>query len=73
MAIARERWSDVKVGIFVLVALAIVIAGSLWIAGGTLFAARQVPYDVLLADSGGVVAGDRVRVSGVDGRARSTT
>jgi phospholipid/cholesterol/gamma-HCH transport system substrate-binding protein len=65
MATARERWSDVKVGLFVLVALAMVIAGSLWIAGGSLFAARHVPYDVLLQKSGGVVAGDRVRVAGV--------
>jgi phospholipid/cholesterol/gamma-HCH transport system substrate-binding protein len=65
MAIHRERWSDVKVGVFVLAALAVAIAGSLWIAGGSLFAARHVPYDVVLADSGGVVAGDRVRVSGV--------
>jgi phospholipid/cholesterol/gamma-HCH transport system substrate-binding protein len=65
MAVARERWSDVKVGVFVLLALAIVIAGSLWIAGGSLFAARHIPYDVMLSDSGGVVAGDRVRVAGV--------
>jgi len=61
----REHWSDLKVGVFVLVALAVLIAGSLWIAGGTLFAARQLPYDVLLPNSGGVVAGDRVRVAGV--------
>jgi phospholipid/cholesterol/gamma-HCH transport system substrate-binding protein len=65
MAVSRERWSDVKVGIFVLLALAMAIAGSLWIAGGSLFAARQVPYDVVLSDSSGVVAGDRVRVAGV--------
>lgn len=65
MASRHERWSDVKVGIFVLVALVIAVTGSLWIAGGTLFAARQVPYQVLLAKSGGVVAGDRVRVAGV--------
>jgi phospholipid/cholesterol/gamma-HCH transport system substrate-binding protein len=62
---SSERWSDAKVGIFVLVALGILIAGSLWIAGGTLFAAVQVPYTVLLDNSGGVVAGDRVRVAGV--------
>jgi phospholipid/cholesterol/gamma-HCH transport system substrate-binding protein len=65
MAITRERWSDVKVGVFVLVALALIIAGSLWIAGGSLFAARHVPFDVMLAESGGVIAGDRVRVAGV--------
>ncbi len=73
MAIARERWSDVKVGIFVLVALAILIAGSLWIAGGSLFGARQVPYDVLLADSGGVVAGRPRADRRGRGRADATT
>jgi phospholipid/cholesterol/gamma-HCH transport system substrate-binding protein len=62
---APSRWSDVKLGIFVLVALAILIIGSLWIAGGRLFAAQQIPYTVVLANSGGVVAGDRVRVAGV--------
>ena len=34
---AHSRWSDAKVGIFVLIALGILIAGSLWIAGGSLF------------------------------------
>ena len=65
MTTARDRWSDVKVGVFVLVALAMLIAGSLWIAGGRLFAAAQNPYQVQLANSGGIVAGDRVRVAGV--------
>jgi phospholipid/cholesterol/gamma-HCH transport system substrate-binding protein len=60
-----NRWSDFKVGIFVIAALAILIAGTLWIAGGRIFAGPSNHYDVLLEDSGGVVAGDRVRVAGV--------
>jgi phospholipid/cholesterol/gamma-HCH transport system substrate-binding protein len=60
-----SRWSDFKVGVFVLAALAILIAGTLWIAGGRLFAGPSHHYDVMLKDSGGVVAGDRVRVAGV--------
>ena len=65
MAPSRERWSDVKIGVFVLAALGILIAGSLWIAGGDLFGPRQIHYEVLLPDSGSVVSGDRVRVAGV--------
>jgi phospholipid/cholesterol/gamma-HCH transport system substrate-binding protein len=60
-----SRWSDFKVGVFVLAALGILIAGTLWIAGGRLFAGPSNSYDVMLEDSGGVVAGDRVRVAGV--------
>ena len=73
MATARERWSDVKVGVFVLVALAILIAGSLWIAGGSSVRARvRFPTTCCSQDSGGVVAGDRVRVAGVAvGRVRT--
>jgi phospholipid/cholesterol/gamma-HCH transport system substrate-binding protein len=62
---ARGGLSDLQIGVFVLAALGVLIAGSLWIAGGGLFVARDVHYDVLLESSGGVVAGDRVRVAGV--------
>jgi len=65
-----ERLTDVKVGAFVLAALAILVAGSLWIAGTSL-GGRKVSYTVLLPESGGVTAGDRVRVAGVSvGRIR---
>jgi phospholipid/cholesterol/gamma-HCH transport system substrate-binding protein len=59
------RLADVKVGAFVLAALAILIAGSLWIAGSTLFGPPRISYKVLMQDSGGLQAGDRVRLAGV--------
>ena len=59
------RLTDVKVGVFVLIALALLVVGSLWIAGSSWLGARKVPYQVLLRDSGGVQAGDRVRFAGV--------
>jgi len=63
--------SDVKVGAFVLAALATLIFGSLWIAGSSFFGAPRLSYKVLLMDSRGVQDGDRVRVAGVSvGRIR---
>ena len=60
-----SRMSDVKVGAFVLVALAILIAGSLWLAGSAMIGPPRVDYRVRMKDAGGLQAGDRVRVSGV--------
>jgi phospholipid/cholesterol/gamma-HCH transport system substrate-binding protein len=57
--------ADVRLGAFVLGALAILVLGSLWIAGSTLFVGERVPYVVLLRDSKGVRSGDRVRFAGV--------
>lgn len=60
-----HKRADVRVGIFVLTALVILVVGSLWIAGSTLLAPQRNSYRVLMKDSGGVQAGDRVRVAGV--------
>jgi phospholipid/cholesterol/gamma-HCH transport system substrate-binding protein len=57
--------ADVRVGLFVLAALVILVVGSLWIAGSTWLAPQRISYSVLMKDSGGVQAGDRVRVAGV--------
>lgn len=57
--------ADVRLGAFVLAALLLLVAGSLWIAGTSLFAPSRVDYFVRMRDSGGVQAGDRVRVAGV--------
>jgi phospholipid/cholesterol/gamma-HCH transport system substrate-binding protein len=60
------------VGGFVLVALVILIAGALWITGSAAMFGERVPYTVLLRDSAGIEAGDRVRVAGVSiGRVQS--
>ena len=65
------RIADVKIGAFVLSALAILVVGSLWIAGSTLFGSPRVPYTVMLENSAGLAGGDRIRVAGVSvGRIR---
>ena len=61
----RLETSDVKVGAFVLVALAILVAGLLWIAGSTILGTKRASYKVLMQNSGGLQAGDRVRFAGV--------
>ncbi len=61
----RARMSDVKVGAFVLAALAILVVGSLWIAGSAIIGSPRVDYRVRMKDAGGLQTGDRVRVSGV--------
>lgn len=67
-----RRLTDVKVGLFVLLALLVLVVGSLWIVGSGYFAGERVPYIVLLKDSKGVKAGDRVRLAGVSvGRIQS--
>lgn len=60
------RQGQVRTGFFVLLALAILLVGSLVIAGAGPLAGRRVPYTVLLADAGGVQAGDPVRLAGVE-------
>ncbi len=67
-----NRWSDVGVGVFVLTALGLLIAGSLWIAGSGAFSTRGQSYTVLMKDSAGLQPGDRIRVAGVQvGKIRS--
>jgi len=67
----HNRASDAKVGVFVLAALFVLIAGSLWIVGSNRFAGPQASFTVLLRDSAGIAVGDRVRLAGVSvGRIR---
>ena len=61
----RERVKDIKVGAFVLSALAVLVVGSLWVAGSRALGAPRVEYVVRITESGGLQAGDRVRVAGV--------
>ena len=68
------RAQDIKVGVFVLAALLILIVGSLWIVGSSSLGGERVSYQVLMKDSRGVEAGDRVRLAGVKvGRIQSVT
>jgi len=56
--------AEVKLGAFVLAAVAIFAGAALWIAGARLHG-EQTYYTVLLKDSGEMLPGDRVRVAGV--------
>jgi phospholipid/cholesterol/gamma-HCH transport system substrate-binding protein len=56
----------VRAGVFVLLALAILVAGTIWIVGFTPFKGRKATYEVLMKSSGGVRKGDRIRVSGIE-------
>lgn len=58
--------SEVRAGLFVLTALAILAAGTLWIVGFSPMRGRQVAYEILMKSSGGVRRGDRVRVAGIE-------
>jgi len=57
--------STVRAGLFVVVALAILVAGSLWVAGFN-FGGQQTEYAVQMKTAAGVRQGDRVRVSGME-------
>ena len=71
---SNSRISDIKVGAFVVTALLILIVGSLWIAGSTLFRVQHNSYRVLLKGSAGIQSGDRVRFVGVKvGRVQSVS
>jgi phospholipid/cholesterol/gamma-HCH transport system substrate-binding protein len=66
------RSAEVKTGIFVLIALGILVFGSLWIVGSATLRGGQSEYRILMKESGGIRAGDRVRMAGVDiGRVQS--
>ena len=57
--------SEVRSGLFVVIALAILGLGSLWIVGSNPFGGDRVSYQVLMKSAGGVRRGDQVRLAGV--------
>jgi len=59
------RWDDAKVGALVLAAVAVLAAGSLWLAAGPLDGSARTDYAVVLSDSGGLQRGAPVRIAGV--------
>lgn len=72
MSERETRLDEVRAGVFVLVALALLGAGTLWIAGFSPKAATETDFEVAMTGSAGVRPGDRVRVSGIEvGRVRS--
>ncbi len=61
----QSRWDDARVGALVLAALAVLVAGSLWLAAGPWDGSERDGYVVALEDSGGMTRGSAVRVAGV--------
>lgn len=61
----RASWDDAKVGVLVLTAVAVLVAGSLWLAAGPFAGSARDQYAVTLDDSGGLQRGAAVRVAGV--------
>ena len=60
------RQGQIRTGLFVLLGLAILLVGSLVLAGAGPLAGRRVPYTVMMTNAGGVQAGDPVRLAGVE-------
>lgn len=58
--------STIRAGLFVIIALAILVVGSLWVAGFHPGGNERTTYEVLMKSSGGVRQGDPVRVAGVE-------
>lgn len=57
--------SAIKAGVFVVVAVAILVVATLWVAG-LHFGGAKNEYDVLMGTASGVREGDQVRVSGME-------
>lgn len=58
--------STIRAGLFLIIALAIFVIGSLWVAGLHPGGVERVSYEVLMKSSGGVRQGDPVRVAGME-------
>lgn len=58
--------TEIRVGLFVVMALLILGVGTLLIVGFEPWRGDQASYEVLLASSGGVRRGDRIRVAGIE-------
>lgn len=62
----RPGIAEIKMGLFVLSATVILILGSLWLVGSSLFGENRVLYRLLLKNSHGAHGGDRIRLAGVN-------
>ncbi len=60
-----SRSSEIRTGLFVVAALAILGLGSVWILGAKPWSGARVPYEVVMKRAGGVRGGDPVRLAGV--------
>lgn len=62
---SSSRGGEVRTGLFVVVALALLIFAILWIVGAGLGGSDRRSVDVWLDDAGGVRSGDPVRLAGI--------
>ena len=62
----RPGIAEIKMGLFVISAAVILILGCLWLVGSSFFGENRVMYRILLKNSHGVHAGDRIRLAGVN-------
>ncbi len=58
--------STIRAGLFVMIALGVLVIGSLWVAGFHPGGAEKASYEVLMKSSGGLRQGDPVRVAGME-------
>ena len=58
--------STIRAGLFVIIALGILVIASLWVAGLHPGGSERTDYQVLMQGSGGVRQGDPVRVAGME-------
>lgn len=61
-----DRGGEVRTGLFVVSALALLIFGVLWMVGSGFGGNQRQELEVWLDDAGGVRAGDPVRLSGIE-------
>lgn len=61
----QQRSGEIRTGLFVLVALVILVVTSLWLAGADGLGGGRTLYAVQIDDAGGVRSGDPVRLAGV--------
>ena len=57
--------NTIRAGLFVMIALVIIVVASLWVAGKS-FGGDQIGYGVEMKTAAGIRRGDRVRVSGME-------
>ncbi len=63
---SSDRGGEVRTGLFVVLALALLIFGVLWMVGSGIGGPERRSYAVWLDDAGGIRAGDPVRLSGIE-------
>ena len=61
-----SKTNTIRAGLFLIIALAILVVGSLWVAGLHPGGGEKTEYEILMKSSGGVRQGDPVRIAGME-------